>query len=1018
MSLTLITAMTTLRVLVGVASAGYSVYANRISDDGKVDPATVGTFNYGEIPKAIFGQVVGGIVYDFLKGGTADGYEQYLQRINNISADKLNHDLQRAARKATLTATYLACQGCLAESKSGFWQRLKNLAWKDADTASLIAVSKNLKEELGNLETATFDEKVDYIELFNIFDKDNIAYSKEAQEELSSKLRAETLKEIQNTSYYKLFGQQNVYLMDNAYALLTDAINNGWKHYPEDESPIVELKLSADGNRVKEYDWFQLVCVIFNEEYKVNEKIEAAMQKQIGLEQTSLLTDIKDRLQAFGQIENYKGLKNQIADFQEENYWLHTATRRIVIEKANETRDAIKNAKEEIIREFHNEKDETAPRIVSISVNLTVNVYGRDIEKDALLQALKGMTEEAVKHAFALIVAPSAFGKTYLLTKALQDVTDGETIKPEYSGGVKHILMIDCRQTQSLLQIVSEFNSLYGSQINFDENADINQWLNSNLFPLTHQAGGTTWLILDNFEAWLDTENYNIISKPLRAFLLALFTGNHRMRGVFLSQSDPERDIKRNLNKLETVGETLYRGLPEADALRYLRTEGAAVGLDKADESLLKEFLQRTAHIPQAMTSLVSYLSDIPDYTFAEFMTDNSFWDEFDRDERDATALDKGIRRTKALIARQINAQSSEVKLLLKALAFFNAPTAREALELLFENKAQAANPISRLHSHNLAAVNQDLRGTLFYELHSYFIEQARIVLAPVENIAVSDYAVKITERGIDFYDINHFAKSIALSESAEKIFIYVFNQENENAENNIAVAYTNKGIALNSLGRFDEAIVEYDKSIKIRERLVKAENRQALANDLAMIYINKGVTLMNLSRLDEAIVEYDKSIEIYERLVKAENHQALANKLAKTYGNKAIALENSNRYSESIKFYDLAESLWKNSIDNGEDHLLADYFRLFPNRIEVLIKLKDYQRTADDISNAFQFISLLEEPDFSDHFKQRIRDEIADILSQIIKLPIEQREEIYKHAGESDEIIRQYVEDFEKSGK
>ena len=59
-----------------------------------------------------------------------------------------------------------------------------------------------------------------------------------------------------------------------------------------------------------------------------------------------------------------------------------------------------------------------------------------------------------------------------------------------------------------------------------------------------------------------------------------------------------------------------------------------------------------------------------------------------------------------------------------------------------------------------------------------------------------------------------------------------------------------NKGVALDNLGRYEEAITSYDKALAIN------------STDLDSLY-NKGVALDNLGRYEEAITYYDKALAI-----------------------------------------------------------------------------------------------------------------------------------------------------------
>ena len=64
------------------------------------------------------------------------------------------------------------------------------------------------------------------------------------------------------------------------------------------------------------------------------------------------------------------------------------------------------------------------------------------------------------------------------------------------------------------------------------------------------------------------------------------------------------------------------------------------------------------------------------------------------------------------------------------------------------------------------------------------------------------------------------------------------------------AEAWSNKGIVLNKLNRFDEALAHYDKALGLKP-------------DYAEAWSNKGVTLNELKRYDDAIAKYDKALSL-----------------------------------------------------------------------------------------------------------------------------------------------------------
>jgi tetratricopeptide (TPR) repeat protein len=105
----------------------------------------------------------------------------------------------------------------------------------------------------------------------------------------------------------------------------------------------------------------------------------------------------------------------------------------------------------------------------------------------------------------------------------------------------------------------------------------------------------------------------------------------------------------------------------------------------------------------------------------------------------------------------------------------------------------------------------------------------------------------------------------------------------------NYAGALTNKGVALDSLGRHEEAIKYFDKAIE-------------LDPNLSPVWNNKGIALEKLGRYEEAIKYYDKAIEINPDYADAWN-------------NKGVALDTLGRHEEAIKYYDKALEIDPNNV-------------------------------------------------------------------------------------------------------
>ena len=986
MSLTLITALTSLRVLVGVAGAGYSIYTNKIQDNA-VNAKDVGNFNFGEIPKAIFGQVVGGIFYDFIKGGTSAGYEQFLQRISASSVETLNHDLQRAARKATLLATYFACQGCLADIKlkrHSIWKQFKDIAWKGEDINWLVAVSKSLKDEIKNIDSITFDENINYKELFSIFDKDNLANPEEKQEELSKKLKEETLNDIKNSYYAKFGGQITIPFSQNAFDLLSEAINDGWEQFAEDESFIIQLKLTAHGSRVKKYDWFQLLCVIFNEEYKVNEKVEAAIQKQTALEQTALLKQISANLQSFGQIEDFENLTQEVLSFKEEIFE--------ILDRIDEGIGELKEGQGEIknlIRQISPEKQNEPQTFVSLP-NLVDKIYGRNDEIANILVFLKTEKNNGV------IVAPTCFGKTFLIKKFLYKTIDDRQVKADYQMLFAKVIYLDCRINLTFDNIVKFFATLRGETLEYRTGNEAN-FLRQDVFGKLQTE--KILLIFDNFESWI-TKTGKYVNEDVEIFLKTFFYSNHRMRGFFVSQKLPNAETTFfEVKKLETISDKLLNGLDEKSALEFTKKEGADVGLDEISDADLKMFFERVYYIPQAIQSMIGYLASVG-VSFYRFEKD--FFEDFDAEERRekdiGKRLDEKLRPTKALIKRQISAQDDKTKELLSLLAFFDNPVPKEVLLLDFKNAAahQTASPeiykaVKNLTDNRLAQTETDLvkdidyktnraEDIIYHRLHPLFREIVRELFKfeDENSIYLTNYTYELMTKGNQAYFHNHFRKAIAFYKCAESIEKHlVYEKGNEYRRNVLADTYIGVGLALWSQGRLAEAIIEYDKSIEIYERLVNKENRGELANELAKTYMNKGITLDIQGKPAKAIIEYDKAIEIYERLVNQENRGELADELAKTYMNKGIALWTQGKPAEAIIEHDRAISIYERLVNQENRGELANSLAM--TCMNKGIALWSQDKSAEAIIEYDKAIAIYERL-----VNQENRGELADDLATV----------------------------------
>jgi Tfp pilus assembly protein PilF len=132
------------------------------------------------------------------------------------------------------------------------------------------------------------------------------------------------------------------------------------------------------------------------------------------------------------------------------------------------------------------------------------------------------------------------------------------------------------------------------------------------------------------------------------------------------------------------------------------------------------------------------------------------------------------------------------------------------------------------------------------------------------------------------------------------------------------AVAFYNRGLDLQNLGRYEEAIASYDRALELR-------------SDFFAAYLNRANVLQMLKRYDEALTSYDRALEL--RL-----------NSAAAFSNRGSALQALRRYQEALASYDQAIALQ------------PDFAKAHHNRGTVLLKLR---RLEESLASSDRAIAL-----------------------------------------------------------
>ena len=125
-------------------------------------------------------------------------------------------------------------------------------------------------------------------DILDIFGDGNLANTTAFRNDLVQRLKNDILDEVEAVLSFQSHGRP---FPKGPFDLVSEAINDGWNELADDTSSLMEsldlypLKLNENLiSTSKQYDWFSLVCGFFNEEYKTNPRVTAAMHKYLLLE--------------------------------------------------------------------------------------------------------------------------------------------------------------------------------------------------------------------------------------------------------------------------------------------------------------------------------------------------------------------------------------------------------------------------------------------------------------------------------------------------------------------------------------------------------------------------------------------------------------------------------------------------------------------------------------------------------------------------------------------------------------
>ncbi|MBL8233396.1 MAG: tetratricopeptide repeat protein [Bryobacterales bacterium] len=555
-------------------------------------------------------------------------------------------------------------------------------------------------------------------------------------------------------------------------------------------------------------------------------------------------------------------------------------------------------------------------------------VIGRDAEAQLLLKHLR--KEKAVA-----IVAPSFFGKTSIIRRALREVTDGVRITDE---SVKAILYFEGELRLSGL--FGETGRLTGESDGWTEFAGSNEELAKKVSAYWSYLDrcGPVWLILDSFEANLSTpENPVLKDDAIRQWLEAFLRRQSAHRLIMASRFDPRL---RGVLNLPAISRALTEGLPEEDCVELWRR--VLTVEDGASDAVLRELSQRLHRMPAAIRGAAEYVNyRSSEATPEDLLRNSKFFAKFDRGD-----IEGGFQ----YVLRELIGQLQPgTRRLLRYLAELPEPVPRRALTVLAD-EVELIDLLEMIQTSVIVA-NQakDVFGDRWYRLHG----TARKVLAEESAVSTREHAHHCIREGNAAQKGKRFVLAESLQECARVIAQRLVDAGEVDALADVATALMNKGVALMEQKRYGEAVASNDRAVVSYEELVKG-GRSDLREHLATALMNKGVVLQLQKSYGEAMVSYDRAVVSYEELVRG-GRSDLREDVAKALMNRGVALTNQKRYEEALASCDRALASYRELVKGGRSDLRESVAKGLMNKANVLAGQKRHEEAVESYDLALE---------------------------------------------------------------
>lgn len=503
------------------------------------------------------------------------------------------------------------------------------------------------------------------------------------------------------------------------------------------------------------------------------------------------------------------------------------------------------------------------------------------------------------------IVAPAGFGKSAILVRAVQ-MELGHDLKsgPE---DFKGLAVLDAKITPptiaALIDLLAEMPDLTTAAARYSaQSAGRQERQRLGLFFDFLRRAGKRWIILENAES----EFVNGLSPEFRPLFLGWCAGYHEVKLIILSRAGilaaPECHAS-----LVDVEDAISKGLPPAAALELFRRNLDDKNLRETPEPLLRAIaVERLHSMPIAIEAFAGYvnLKKISALDL-EFIENNDLLRMFHPDQ-----VEKFFFH---LIREQFSMLDASSKRILSILAWADVPLPQVGLSSIDEEIDDDDLSSIRLRRSNLLVI---MRGRGFagpsYTMHALIREGVREVLG--DRLTTEDLA--LVAEGFDRaglhacskQDRSQYRHGLLLFSLAERaLHELIQNHAKSDVEHKLALAISNRCMALVALERHDEAVEGYNQAIAILRRLRDEEARYDIDDALAGALLERAIAFKKQRRWDEALEGCSEAIRMYRTILETEELENPVD-LPRAVELRGLVFADMKRFSEALN--DLKEAI------------------------------------------------------------------------------------------------------------